>query len=55
MITYREYRRRSKYRLCMIDEISDQLASAEPFEGAKLRPARQKYLLKLFRYKRRAA
>lgn len=54
MTTYREHRRRNKYRLCMIDEIHDQLGRATPFEDAKIRASRKKYLLKLFKYKRRA-
>ncbi|WPE28621.1 hypothetical protein PshuTeo1_43780 [Pseudomonas hunanensis] len=54
MNAYREYRRRHKYRLCMIDEIHDQLGRATPFDGAKIRSPRKRYLLKLFKYKRRA-
>lgn len=50
----REYRRRNKYRLCLNDELFDQFSRAEPFEGARVRPARKKYLFKLLKYKRRA-
>ncbi|WP_175649467.1 hypothetical protein [Pseudomonas sp. Marseille-P9899] len=54
MSAFREYRRRNEYRLSLIDELHYQLCKAEPFEGAKIRVVRNKYLLKLFRYKRRA-
>ncbi|MFJ2549522.1 hypothetical protein ACIOVF_24090 [Pseudomonas sp. NPDC087612] len=54
MNAFREYRRRNKYRLCLIDELYFQLNLAEPFEGARVRAARMRHLLKLFKYKRRA-
>ncbi len=54
MNSFHEYRRLNKYRLCMIDEIHDQLGRATPFDGARIRDSRKKYLLKLFKYKRRA-
>ena len=54
MNALREYQRRNKYRLCLIDELHDQLSLAEPFEGARVRASRKKHLLKLFKYKRRA-
>ncbi|NWL48395.1 hypothetical protein DM819_21635 [Pseudomonas hunanensis] len=54
MNAFREYRRRQKYRMCVIDEIHDQLGRATPFDEAKVRPSRKRYLLKLFKYKRRA-
>ncbi|EST14591.1 hypothetical protein EDP1_3765 [Pseudomonas putida S610] len=50
----REHRRRHKYRLCMIDEVHDQIGKAIPCEDTKVRPSRKKYLFKLFKYKRRA-
>lgn len=55
MNAFHEYRRRNRYRLCMIDEIHDQLGRATPFDGARIRASRKKYLLKLFKYKRRAS
>ncbi len=54
MNDFRDYRRRNKYRLCLNDELHDQLSLAEPFEGARIRPARKRHLLKLLRYKRQA-
>lgn len=38
----------------MADEIHYQVCLATPFEGAKIRSARKKYLYKLLRYNRRA-
>jgi len=54
MNAFHEYRRRNKYLLALIDEMHYQLAQAEPFEEARVRPARKKRLFKLFKYKRRA-
>ncbi|GLO14732.1 hypothetical protein PPUJ20028_33150 [Pseudomonas putida] len=53
MNAFHEYRRRHKYLLCLIDELHGQLSLAEPVEGARVRPARKMYLIKLFKYKRR--
>lgn len=53
MNAFREYRRRNKYLLSLIDEMRI-IDRAEPFEGARIRSARKKHLLKLFKYKRRA-
>ena len=54
MNAYREYRRRNKYLLCMIDETHYMLTRMEPQEGSKVRPSRVAHLRKLLRYKRRA-
>lgn len=54
MNALRDYYRRNVYLSNLIDEMHYQLNLAEPFEGARVRGARKRHLLKLFKYKRRA-
>jgi len=54
MSTIRDYRRRNAYLLHLIDEVHCLLTRMEPFECARVKPARVRHLSKLMRYKRRA-